>query len=118
MVAHTRTLTLSLCVRARQIISMVRSNSELQVGFLAEKRRMNVAVTRARRYGPGVKSQHVFCVACCCVTLISCGYEVTVQSCDGDMRLGHGLDRPVPQANGGVLSAARRIPRSERVLVG
>lgn len=32
------------------IISMVRSNLKKQVGFLSEFRRMNVAVTRAKRF--------------------------------------------------------------------
>ena len=31
------------------IISMVRSNDKREVGFLVNQRRMNVAVTRARR---------------------------------------------------------------------
>lgn len=31
------------------IISLVRSNAEMQVGFLAQKKRLNVAITRAKR---------------------------------------------------------------------
>ncbi|KAK2718963.1 hypothetical protein QYM36_006094, partial [Artemia franciscana] len=37
------------------VMSMVRSNDDRSVGFLAEERRLNVAVTRARRH---------FCVIC------------------------------------------------------
>ena len=31
------------------MLSLVRSNPEQQVGFLAEKKRLNVAITRAKR---------------------------------------------------------------------
>lgn len=47
------------------IISMVRSNSKKEVGFLSDQRRMNVAVTRARRQ---------CCLVCDTETLSSDGF--------------------------------------------
>ncbi|XP_024018439.1 DNA-binding protein SMUBP-2 isoform X2 [Morus notabilis] len=47
------------------IISMVRSNSKKEVGFLSDRRRMNVAVTRARRQ---------CCLVCDTETLSSDGF--------------------------------------------
>ncbi|WCJ33922.1 DNA-binding protein putative [Euphorbia peplus] len=47
------------------IISMVRSNSKKEVGFLSDHRRMNVAVTRARRH---------CCVVCDTETVSSDGF--------------------------------------------
>ncbi|KAM7264647.1 hypothetical protein ACFE04_002330 [Oxalis oulophora] len=49
------------------VISMVRSNSKKEVGFLSDRRRMNVAVTRARRQ--------------CCIV---CDSETV--SCDGFLK--------------------------------
>ncbi|KAK2363348.1 DNA-binding protein SMUBP-2 [Trifolium repens] len=47
------------------IISMVRSNSKQEVGFLSDRRRMNVAVTRARRQ---------CCIVCDSETVSSDGF--------------------------------------------
>ncbi|GAU36922.1 hypothetical protein TSUD_331950 [Trifolium subterraneum] len=47
------------------IISMVRSNSKKEVGFLSDRRRMNVAVTRARRQ---------CCIVCDTETVSSDGF--------------------------------------------
>lgn len=47
------------------IISMVRSNNKQEVGFLSDQRRMNVAVTRARRH---------CCLVCDTVTVSSHGF--------------------------------------------
>lgn len=52
------------------IISMVRSNCNQQIGFLSNERRMNVAVTRAKRLccligDSGTVSQNVFLASLC-----------------------------------------------------
>ncbi len=41
------------------ILSLVRSNPAHEVGFLAERRRLNVAVTRARRQVQGFGFKYV-----------------------------------------------------------
>lgn len=56
MVGHVRSLSLITTwistgrEKEAVIISMVRSNDKGKVGFLSDKRRMNVAFTRARRH--------------------------------------------------------------------
>lgn len=52
------------------IISMVRSNAHAQIGFLSNEKRMNVAVTRAKRLccligDSGTVSQNTFLASLC-----------------------------------------------------
>ncbi|KAI9221720.1 P-loop containing nucleoside triphosphate hydrolase protein [Blastocladiella britannica] len=62
------------------VLSLVRSNSEKQVGFLAEARRLNVAITRARRH---------LCVVCDSETVSAdpfCEKLASYLSENGDLR--------------------------------